>query len=262
MQAEQLLYILRTGILNDRSNNSGGSSDHLWTDDLLIIYMNEAYRRMAVEGLMIRDATTPEVTQFALVAGQRDYALHSSVVAILSARLATSQYDLTRTDHSTLSGAPPTLNERPWDVNTQSTLTPGRPIAYTTDEGMMDTETGSVQQMTFRMLPVPGLEQDGEIIQMRVIRKPLVMFSKAWPKLEPELPEEWQIPMLDWAANLALNIVDDDAGSPVRAADFAAKFEANVTKARNSVLSKLQQGQGWGFGRGGFTWGSGSYGWQ
>lgn len=259
MKARDLLYVLRRGILNDRSNNAGASSDLLWDDELLITYMNEAYRRMAVEGLMLRDAITPEVTQVAMVAGQRDYALHEAVVSVLSARPQNSQFDLTRSDHPTLSSAP-TINERMWDPEVTSNVQPSAPRAFTTDEGMQDMASGSLEQITLRLLPIPGTAQNGQILQLRVIRKPLVMFSSAWMDMTPELPEEWHMPMLDWAASLALRIVDDDAGSPARAAEFASTFEANVAKARNQILGKLNQGTGWQFGRGGFTWGN-SNGW-
>lgn len=259
MKARELLHILRHGILNDRSNNVGASSDRLWDDELLITYMNEAYRRMAVEGMMLRDAVTPEVTQVSMVAGQRDYALHEAVVSVLSVRPANSQFDLTRADHPTLSSAP-SINERLWDPEITSNVQPSAPRAFTTDEGMQDMSSGSLEQITLRLLPVPGRAQQGEILQMRVIRKPLVMFSSGWMEMTPELPAEWQIPMLDWAAYLALRIVDDDGGSPARAAEFMANFETNVTKARNQILGKLNQGTGWQFGRGGFTWGN-SNGW-
>lgn len=259
MKSERLLYHLRNNILNDRSNNVGGSSDRLWTDETLIDYINEAYVRMAAEGLMLRDAVTPEVTQVQLVYHQRDYTLHESVVSVLSARPEKSQFDLTATDHGTL-GSQRQVTEHFWDPSRARQLQPGRPLAYTTDEGLMTTVNGS-QRMTFRIFPKPGEHEDGEIIRLRVIRKPLGRFEIDNPDYEPEIPREWQLPMLDWAAYLALRIVDDDAGAPARAADFAARFEESVIKAKNQVLAKLRQGQGWGFGRGGFSWETGNNGW-
>lgn len=259
MKTKQLITLLRNGILNDRSNNTGGSSDHLWSDETLATYINEAYFRMATEGLMLRDAATPEVTQFALVAGQRDYPLHQAVVAVLSARVQTAQFDLTRTDHNALSGGR-RMTDGLWDGAASTPLQPGQILAFTTDEGLSDTASNAFEQITFRAFPPPGLAQDGEIIQLRVIRKPLDEIDCEQPEYEPELPREWHIRMLDWAAYLALRIVDDDMGAPARAAEFANAFEANVDKSRRQVLSKLQQGQGWGFGRGGFSWETGNYG--
>jgi hypothetical protein len=70
------------------------------------------------------------------------------------------------------------------------------------------------------------------------------------------VPSDHHIEMLDWAAYLALRIVDQDAGNPKRAADFAASFEQHVQDARKLVLRKLGTPPRWGFGRGGFSWGS------
>ena len=62
--------------------------------------------------------------------------------------------------------------------------------------------------------------------------------------------------MLDWAAYLALRIVDDDAGSARRALEFRASFDQHVKEARTLVMRKLFTPVEWGFGRGGFSWGS------
>lgn len=260
MKAKQLLKHLRNGILNDRSNNTGSTCDHLWDDETLYSYMNEAYFRMATEGLMLRDATTPEVTQFALVEGQRDYSLHPAVISVLSARTQTSQFDLSYVDHGTLAGARKP-SDTYWNPNAATALVPGPILAFTTDEGLTDVVSNAVEQISFRAFPVPAAAQAGEIIQLRVIRKPLDEITSDNPEYEPELPRDWHLRMLDWAAYLALRIVDDDMGAPKRAAEFAAIFEANVMKQRKQVLSKLRQGQGWGFGRGGFAWETGNNGW-
>lgn len=259
MKTSQLMRHLRWGILNERSS-SRGADDRLWPDDLLVDYMNEAYQRMAVEGLMIRDAVTPEVTQFALVEGQRDYVLHPTIVAVLSARIQSSQFDLTRADHGTLASQR-RMDEHWWDTAAASTMPPGPTLVFTTDEGLTGVDSNSVEQMTFRVFPLPAAAQAGEIIQMRVIRKPLERMDLSRPDYVPEIPSEWHLAMLDWAAYLALRIVDDDAGAPKRAEEFAERFEALLVKSRNQVLGKLRQGQGFKFGRGGFSWESGNNGW-
>ena len=47
-----------------------------------------------------------------------------------------------------------------------------------------------------------------------------------------------------------------DAGSARRAEDFKASFEGHVKEARMLVMRKLFAPMEWGFGRGGFSWGS------
>jgi hypothetical protein len=61
--------------------------------------------------------------------------------------------------------------------------------------------------------------------------------------------------MLDWAAYLALRIVDHDLGDPARAQEFKASFEDAAHKARLLALRKMFTPLQHGFGRGGWSWG-------
>jgi hypothetical protein len=70
----------------------------------------------------------------------------------------------------------------------------------------------------------------------------------------PEIPEDHHIEMLDYAAYLALRIIDDDAGSRKAAFEFKATFDESVREARKLVMRKMFAPLGWGFGRGGFRW--------
>jgi len=63
--------------------------------------------------------------------------------------------------------------------------------------------------------------------------------------------------MLDWAAYLALRIVDVDAENVSRAMEFRGTFEDSVKKARSAAMRKLFAPLHWGFGRNGFTWDQG-----
>jgi hypothetical protein len=108
--------------------------------------------------------------------------------------------------------------------------------------------------MTLRVIPVPDAAANGTIITMRVVRLPLDELTLTNQTAEPEIPDDYHIPMLDWAAYLALRIVDHDAGDPDRAKEFADAFEAHVKEARAEVLRKLFAPQPWGFGKGGWRW--------
>lgn len=249
----ELLSLLRNAILNDRSARTGGSSDYLWTDETLITYINEAQRRFAVQGLVLRDGTTKEVTQVTLKAGVETYALHPAVLAIVSAKLTTQNADLTRVGHSTLAAYRSPTDS--WtDPAGYLTLPPGLPLAFSTDEQLSDAETGTLSQVTMRVYPKPSAAEDGQIIQLRVVRKPIETLRASAMSATPEIPEDHHIEMLDYAAYLALRIVDDDAGAPRRAAEFRATFDRNVADARRQALRKMFAPMEWGFGRGGWSW--------
>lgn len=253
MNLGELLQLLRGSILNDRTDRTSGTSDYLWSDATLVTFINEAQRRFATQGLVLRDATTDEVTRIPLVEGQSTYVLHESIIAVISAKMAAQDADLVRVGHAVLAAyRAPTEN---WvDPTAFQSLPAGTTLAYTTDEGLQAVESDSLSQIALRVHPTPGADQDGDILRLRVVRKPLDKFVVGSLSAVPEIPEDHHIEMLDWAAYLALRIVDDDAGSPKRAADFKATFEQSVREARVSVLRKLFAPMDWGFGRGGFSW--------
>lgn len=253
MTLEQLLKLLREGILNDRSDRVAGTSDFLWTDETLVLYINEAQRRFAVKGLVLRDGSTDEVTKVELVQGQTEYPLSDLVIAVISAQLEHEKLDLKRVGHSTLNAySPPTDH---WTLaRTYQGMPPGPTIAYATDGELSDFDSSTFTQPVLRVFPEPGPDQAGDIVRLRVVRKPLQQLTPSALSAVPEIPEDHHIEMLDWAAYLALRIVDDDAGAPRRAEEFRQMFEEHVKAARVNAMKKLFAPIGWGFGRGGFTW--------
>lgn len=248
-----LLQLLRESILNDHSDRIAGSSDRLWSDGTLVTFINEAQRRFAVKGLVLRDGRTADVTQVTLVSGQSEYILHRAVIAVMSARREDQQADLTRVGHAAL-GAYTTPTENWVDPGTFDTWPNGNPVAYATDESLSEDTGTPFEQVVLRVFPTPGDDQADQVLQLRVVRKPLNALTADDLDAIPEIPEDHHIEMLDWAAYLALRIVDDDAGSANRADGFRQSFEAHVAEARKLAMRKLFAPTAWGFGRGGFSW--------
>jgi hypothetical protein len=255
MNLGELLELLRESILNDRTDRTSGSSDYLWTDKTLVTFINEAQRKFAVGSLCIRDAKTPECCEIKLIAGQRDYAVHPSVLAVMSARRDDHGADLTRAGHTLFSAFRGPAEQ--WvDPAAFTHIQAGHPLAFSTDEAINNLDGDSFEQISLRVFPVPSADQEGKILRLRVVRKPIEKLVETALAAVPEIPEDHHIEMLDWAAYLALRIVDDDAGAPARAREFAATFMANVTEGKKLAMRKMFAPMGWGFGRGGFTWSS------
>jgi len=255
----ELLQLLRGSILNDRTDRVSGTSDYLWEDSTLVTYINEAQRRFAVRGLVLRDGSTPAVTEVELLEGVDTYELHPSVLAVISAKMSDQQADLNRVGHSLLNAyrAP---SDTWMDPNYFTSLPDGASLAFSTDEELSYGDGTSLSVVTLRVYPKPSAAVAGKTIKLRVVRKPLVVFTADDLDLDPEdqpspeIPEDHHIEMLDWAAYLALRIVDDDAGAPKRAAEFAQTFESHVQEAKATAMRKLFAPMQWGFGRGGFSW--------
>lgn len=254
MKLADLLDELRNNMLFDRSAYTGGTAPtYLWSDDTLIRYINEAQKRFARRAFVIRDASTPEVVNVTLKNGISEYTLHSSIITVLTARLSTASVDLIRTGHWALGTySPPNTNI--WDVNQLLSIQPGKTLAFATDEEMVEGDSGSRNTVTMRVFPTPSPTEDGQIIKLRVCRLPLDELTSNDEEAIPEIPEDHHLEMLDWAAYLALRIVDHDAGDPERAQEFANSFEAHVKNALKLVLKKLFAPQPWGFGKNGWSW--------
>lgn len=251
MKLQELLDELRVNILNDRSDRVSGSSDYLWTDATLIRYINEAQRRFARKGLVIRDSKTADCCEVTLVAGQTEYTLHAAVLAVISVNVEGQANDLARGGHSAF-GTYTQPDAYFFDPSQLLSLQPGPPLAFSTDETVASDDNGSMSVVTLRVYPTPSAAQEGVKLKLRVVRLPLEPLKSL--SSVPELPEDHHLEMLDWAAYLALRIVDHDAGNPARANEFRASFEDHVRRARTDVMRKLFAPTQWGFGRNGYTW--------
>lgn len=252
MNLQQLLNTLRHDILGDRSDRVEGTPDYLWSDNFLIMAINSAQRRFARRGLIIRDGTS-EATAVNLKTGVNEYPLHPSVLAVMSARLTGDNADLARASHAALDSyrVPDTYF---WDPAQLAALPPGKPLAFATDEYLSTDDYDSMSVVTLRVYPTPTATYNGQTVNLRVVRMPLEDLTSANMQAVPEIPEDHHLEMLDYAAYLALRIVDHDAGNPMRGEQFKAAFEENVKLARDNAIRKMFQPLSWGFGRNGFSW--------
>jgi len=253
MVLDDLLTELRENILHDRSDLVAGTSDRLWSDVTLVKYIDEAQRRFARRTLCITDGTTPQFTQITTVTGQSQYTLDPVVVAVKSARFDTDPLDLLRAGHSQFDTYR-TPDDQFFDPLFLARVPPGKPIAWATDEETASDAKGSVGVVRLRLFPLPTPAFAGKVVRLRVCRLPKTRLTAGELTAYPEIPEDYHIPMLDYAAYLALRIVDHEMGDPARASEFLRSFEAHVTEARAEMLRKLFQPHLWGFGRSGWTW--------
>lgn len=253
MNLGEMLDELRTGVLHDVSDQIAGvTQDQLWSDTRLIRYINEAQRRFARRSLVIRDGNTPDCCQVQMVANQILYPLHTSVIAVISAKYTGDQTDLARAGHAALTTyrMPDTYLFNPIGL---ANLPPGKVLAYSTDEQVSANDYGTFNRITLRVYPQPSSDFTG-IVNLRVVRLPISRFTVDNIAAYPEVPEDYHLDLLDWAAYLALRIADNDAGDEDRAAAYAKSFEDHCVTARKEVMRKLFTPAPWGFGQNGFTY--------
>ena len=261
-QLSALLRELRHNLLHDKSDQVGGASDYLWSDPTLVGYINEAQKRFARQSLVIHDYNSA-ITTLTTVAWQKYYPLDPCIIAILSLKMKWSA-DNPAFDHTALPRAGfdafsnyHTPDPLFFDANQLEQMTPGKPLAWSTDEGVGPDVNGSYGGMVIRLFPAISPEFAGLTYQMRVVREPVNDLTLSNLKAYPELPAAHHLDMLDYAAYLALRNVDTDiagGNAPARAADFEKRFDMNCAKAKNLVMRKLFAPQQWGFGHNGWSW--------
>lgn len=252
MTLGEQLAELRFNILRDRSDMIAGDTDSLWSDDTLLLYIKDAERRFARRTLILRDSTTPQVTQLTIDGANSviTYPLHPSVLAVISAKYNNKTSDLLRSGHSLVVPAPPSeymTYDRPMDFD----LPPSDPVAYYTDETLV---YASQNRVTLTIFPKPGAAQNGMPIAMRVVRLPLTGYSRDCLNRESEIPEDYQLDVLEWAAYRAQRTWDGDAGAPTTSQDHLNAFNDAVEKAKKEAKSKMFANITFRYGRNGFSY--------
>jgi hypothetical protein len=257
MTLQEQLDELRYNVLRDNSDQIAGDSDSLWSDETLLRYIGDAERRFARQSLIIRDSTTPELTQVTLKNTVQMYPLHKTLLSVLSAHYVDangSPYDLQRSGHALITQAQP-VQALSWDIADpySSQLPPGQPLAYFTDESLVYNRNS---RMTLSVYPVPSPVQDGTTLFVRVIRLPMSGYRNVQTDLEreSELPEDYQLDVLEWAAYRAQRTFDGDAGAPTSAEQHKQAFQEAVAAATREAKRKMFAESQFKYGANGFSW--------
>ena len=245
------LHELRTNILRDRSDLVAGESDSAWTDDTLLRYIKDAERRFARETMCLRDGTTPKYTRLTLREGVKNYPLDAAIFAIVSARPEGRDYDLKRTGHALVQSRDIDTSLT-WDPAEASTLTPGAPLGFHTDETIVFAQQHKV---TFTVFPEPDADAAGTLINLRVIRVPCGGYTADDLDRESEIPEDYQLDVLEWAAYRAKRNNDGDVGQTPNADAHRAHFDDAIVRCKRDMRRRMHVATGLRYGQNGFSWG-------
>lgn len=242
---------LRGNILRDKSALVAGDDDRLWSDETLLRYIQDAERRFARETMILWDGTTAKYTQVKLRDGVRDYPLDPLVFAVVSARPSDRDYDLQRTGR-TLVQSRELDTSIAFDPADSSTLTPGAPLGFYTDETMVYAQQHKV---TFSVYPEPDATAAGTTINLRVVRLPCGGYTLNDLKRESEIPLDYQLDVLEWAAYRAKRGNDNDIGTTPNADSHRAVFDDAIERAKRDLRRRMHVATGIRYGRNGFAWG-------
>jgi len=187
--------------------------------------------KFAARTKCIIDATTAELTEITLQEGVDTYDLDEKVRGILNARLIMSDGILElepSSDYHQFSGRESHINVAP---HTRPTVA-GLPSFFAYDE------TNRI-----KVYPAPRLEDAGLTLKLRVQRLPLVEFAldeQGEPlDLSPEIPSEYHLELVEWAAYRALCNHDTEGENLPKATAHRNSFERAVIDCREEVRRKM-----------------------
>ena len=203
-------------IRSDLDDEVGQDSEKLWSDRELTEYINEAIEQLCIELPLIKDISTSAVCQIALAVGTGLYALHDSIVEIISAKISGETVYLTRTSHQILDSS-----DADWKA------IDGLPGKYA-----MDVETDKI---ALNRLP----EEIGTL-ELHVQRTPLVELNYDSIDGTPEINARYHRRLKPWAKHRAYSKQDSEVQDTAKAA-FHEKAHNVAVESIRKQLSKRER---------------------
>lgn len=222
MQLKELLEHASAEVLQDRAALVSGPAKRVWSDAVLVRYFNEAEQRFARGTYCLIDSTSAFCT-ITLVAGTTEYALDSSILQVLNARMSDNTIDMKRVTHESLDAA----------IYAGAVASPSYPWVWSLDEGTR----------LLRIYPTPDATAAANTLKIRVIRRPTSALSLSALTAEPQIPAEYHLALCDWVYYRALSHQDVDGSARKEAMAFRAEFTQAVKEAR-AEMKRLYQPPG------------------
>lgn len=230
MNTRELLEELRENVLRDISDAVDSDSDSfLLSDKALVRYINDAQNKFASKTLCLRDETTPTVTEIDLVAGQETYAMDPRVVAVHTVR-SSSRRRLKSTTYGFLAG---TYGDMSQGYATEWCQNAGDPVYFYTDR--------ETQRMGVYPAPSAEFILKNPKLFMQVSRLPLEPLVAENLNAVPEVPEQYHLDMLEWAAYRALMNSDIEVQDMSKASARRARFNETVKQLKEERDRLLMQ---------------------
>ncbi|MDD0837910.1 hypothetical protein PSQ40_04930 [Curvibacter sp. HBC61] len=183
-----------------RAERQDLAQPYLWTDEEIVMYLNEAVNEACMRARLIEDTLTSAVCDINLTAGLATYTLHPSIQHV---------------DRVTWRGIPldetSLLMEDRKDLRWSTRL--GQPKRYLTN---------GTNQIT--IIPAPDSTAVSDPVHLTVKRVPVTPLSAATPAGVPEIPLVYHPLIKDWVYRCAYLKQDADTFDEAKAAKFEAAF--------------------------------------
>jgi hypothetical protein len=168
------------------------SAPHLWRDDVVLDWINDAHRQACIRGRLILEDANDDVCLIALQDGVRSYALHPCAYEIVSARI--DKKDMHIVSREWLNREMPNWRED------------ARDSRYLIQDD--------------RRITIVGKVVDGEL-RMECYRLPLERMDL---QSTPEIHEAHHEHLIHWALHKAFSVPDADGFDATRSSIAAMEF--------------------------------------
>lgn len=224
-----------------------GDNDVLYSDKILTAFMNEAAKILCRRAWVIVEYGVPPAGVITLRTGVSLYPIHASVLRIFDITPTTQVSPLGRTEdihlrNTNLLGTDGDLFSA-YEIGERASLagsltnTAGPPLAFASDAA----------SRTIRVFPPPTSVQNGLQVTMKIARLPIKQLSLDDTSCEPEVPEEWHIPVCHYAAGRALVLPNVDGDQKMEGRRLLAEFDETVRQARQERQRAEAGGSRWEF---------------
>lgn len=226
MNLEELLDHAR-GYLDDVSDISAGDPDLLWSDELLVRYLNEAQRILCRRSWVIIETGIAPAGVITLATDKVLYSLHKSVLRVFDATPTTQSAALGRGNDFDLRN-PYLLSMDAFDIGVAASLAgialpaAGAPEAIASDAGTR----------ALRVFPPPAAAQNGLQIMLKIARMPVCFLDVNKMTGTPEVPEEYHLWLTDYAAGRCLKQANLDSVAKALGQELLDDFALHVREAR------------------------------
>lgn len=204
MTLSELLDYVRIDLLRDKSDLVSGSTDRLFSDELIVRYLDEAQKLFCRRTYALVDNSS-DLAEISISEDEPEYELDPLILFVYSARISTESYPL----------ADLTFGYIP----TYSTDCTGLPTAYSLDEA----------NRIIRFYPIPDASYT---VKLRIARLPSADLTLDDLDASPEIDAQYHLDLGDFAAYRCLQNNDID-GSDKGTADVLRKeWEMKVREAK------------------------------
>ena len=242
MKLSEMLDHVGKDLLDDRTELQSGDPDSLFSDELIVRYLNEAQRILCRRAWVITETGIAPAGILTLATGKTLYNLHKSVLRVHDGTPTGQLAPLGRADDINLRNPYPPSSDA-FDIGSAAAIAgntldiPGPPLAIASDAG----------SRVVRVAPTPTTAQNGLQVILKVTRLPICWLDVSKPDAEPEVPSDWHMVMCGFAANSCLRQSNVDATAKAEAREGLATFDAAVSEARRDRQRAGLGGDRWTF---------------